>query len=397
MAHTSLNDDKFQMQIDQDRENEDQDQLIKSGRLRERRQQIPFRWTSLVLPSLLGLLLLIGTILLILTITRRNTCLRQQVEQTEAILGYIPDADTKTWLPCVKTSHGACVCPATFIHSKVNPKHCIPNHSRCLLSCKHNQHCSCHNLVDADRCRSVTQNWIENELKIQPMERFRLPKVNELLQYTWTDHFSQQLERLLVDKRAGERLFLSPNRRTGIAVHEQDDDYLLNERWTKVEINTTRTHITYTQLNPQTHSCRMSLLRDDGSVTHGPVHTCPGSPLGAPYFLGAACNDVLVLWHGAKQFRVRRQEGWTQARHHFEATVPRLPILFDPFHRYYSLYQDSMIEIKDLNGDVLGQFFTTITRANRFEFFDHLGTIFVANSTHMQKIQVGNETAWLDY
>lgn len=98
MAHTSLNDDKFQMQIDQDRENEDQDQLIKSGRLRERRQQIPFRWTSLVLPSLLGLLLLIGTILLILTITRRNTCLRQQVEQTEAILGYIPDADVNLFL-----------------------------------------------------------------------------------------------------------------------------------------------------------------------------------------------------------------------------------------------------------------------------------------------------------
>lgn len=92
------------------------------------------------------------------------------------------------------------------------------------------------------------------------MERFRLPKVNELLQYTWTDHFSQQLERLLVDKRAGERLFLSPNRRTGIAVHEQDDDYLLNERWTKVEINTTRTHITYTQLNPQTHSVSITFL-----------------------------------------------------------------------------------------------------------------------------------------
>ena len=112
----------------------------------------------------------------------------------------------------------------------------------------------CHNLHDAEQCRNATQNWIENQLNIRPMERLRSPKVNELLQYTWTDHFSQQLERLLVDKRTGERLFLSPDRRTGIAIHEQDDDYLLNERWTKVEINTTRSHVVYTQLNPQTHS-----------------------------------------------------------------------------------------------------------------------------------------------
>lgn len=154
----------------------------------------------------------------------------------------------------MQTSTSSCVCPATFIHSKVNRKHCIPNHSRCLVSCKHNEHCACHNLADAAQCQVVTRHWIDNQLKIQPMERFRAPKVNELLQYTWVDHFSQQLERLLVDKRAGERLFLSPSRQTGIAVHEDEDDYLLNERWSKVEINTTKSHIVYTQLNPQTHS-----------------------------------------------------------------------------------------------------------------------------------------------
>ena len=141
----------------------------------------------------------------------------------------------------------------------------------------------------------------------------------------------------------------------------------------------------------------MSLLRDDGSVTHGPVHACPGSPIGAPYFLGAGCNDILVLWHGGRQFKVRRQEGWALARHNFEAVVPRLPVLFDPFHRYYSLYDDSMIEVKDLNGDVLGQFFTDIVKPNRFEFLDPFGTIFVANTTYMQTFHSANEQAWLEF
>jgi hypothetical protein len=116
----------------------------------------------------------------------------------------------------------------------------------------------CHNLADPLRCRIVTRNWVDNELKPGPIERLRNPGTNHLLQYTWVDNFSRQLERLLVDIRAGERLFLSSDRRTGIAIHEQDDDYLLNERWTKVEINTTRQHVVYTQLNPQTHSVKNS-------------------------------------------------------------------------------------------------------------------------------------------
>jgi hypothetical protein len=123
-----------------------------------------------------------------------------------------------------------------------------------LKSCKHNLHCQCHNLVDPYRCRVVTRNWVDTDLKAGPVERFRNPVVNHLLQHTWMDKFSRQLERLLVDLHSGERLFLSSDRQTGIAIHEQDDDYLLNERWTKVEINTTRQHVVYTQLNPQTHS-----------------------------------------------------------------------------------------------------------------------------------------------
>lgn len=114
----------------------------------------------------------------------------------------------------------------------------------------------------------VTRNWIDHELKVGAVERFRNPVTNQLLQHTWLDTFSRQLERLLVDARAGERLFLSSDRRTGIAVHEQDDDYLLNERWTKVEVNTTRQHIIYTQLNPQTHSVRQLLASRELSLEH---------------------------------------------------------------------------------------------------------------------------------
>ena len=67
------------------------------------------------------------------------------------------------------------------------------------------------------------------------------------------------------------------------------------------------------------------------------------------------------------------------SRHNFESTIPRLPVLLDPFHRYYSLYDDLMIEIKDLNGDVLSQLFTDIHKATKFEFIDQHGTIRVAN------------------
>jgi hypothetical protein len=140
----------------------------------------------------------------------------------------------------------------------------------------------------------------------------------------------------------------------------------------------------------------MSLVHDDGSVIHGSVHTCPGATTGAPYFLGAACQDILVLWHGGRQSKLRRQEGWAISRHNFEAAIPRLSVLLDPFHRYYSLYDDSMIEVKDLNGDVLGQLFTDIDRATKFQFIDQYGTILVANQTHMQLFSSTNKEAWLD-
>jgi hypothetical protein len=75
-----------------------------------------------------------------------------------------------------------------------------------------------------------------------------------ILQYPWSDHINHQLEHLLVDTKAGERLYFSSDRHTGITIHEQDDDYLLNERWTKIATNTTQQQIVYTQLDPQAHS-----------------------------------------------------------------------------------------------------------------------------------------------
>ncbi|CAF4955311.1 unnamed protein product, partial [Rotaria socialis] len=54
----------------------------------------------------------------------------------------------------------------------------------------------------------------------------------------------------------------------------------------------------------------------------------------------------------------------------------------DLFHHYYSLYPNSKIEIKDLSGHVLGKFFTDIEQVTRFEFLDHYGTLWVANTTH---------------
>ncbi len=82
---TPISDGKFQMHVDND---DDDNRLIKSQLANQHR---PFRLTSLIYPILLGLLLIIGTTLLILVITRRNTCRQQQLEQAETLLGYKPD------------------------------------------------------------------------------------------------------------------------------------------------------------------------------------------------------------------------------------------------------------------------------------------------------------------
>ncbi|CAF1036473.1 unnamed protein product [Adineta steineri] len=385
---SSSGDKKLQMHVDNDYN--DDKHLLKPRLL---------RLTSYLYPILLVSLLIIGTALLVITVTRRNTCRQLLDERIESSLGLSSKDHVDPWVACVKTSNSHhCVCPASFIRSTLNPSHCIPSHSRCLQSCKTNHHCSCHNLQDGLRCLEVTRNWVENELKISPIERLNKNLLTKnILQYPWTDHANRNLEHMLVNTHSGERLFFSSDRRTGITINEHDDDYLINERWTKFETNTTQHQIIYTQLDPQDHSCRMSLVDNDGSITHGSVHTCPSAYLGAPYFLGVACQNILVLWHGNKQANVQRQEGWAVSRHNFESDIPQLPILLDPFHRYYSLYDDLMMEIKDLNGDVLGQLFTNIYRPTKFEFIDQYGTILVANQTHMQLLSSTNKEAWLDF
>lgn len=95
---------------------------------------------------------------------------------------------------------------------------------------------------------------MENELKVgavEPVNHNLLQK--NLLQHTWSEHDNRHLEHLLVDTQGGERLFFSADRKTGITIHEQEDDYLLNERWTKFDTNTTEQHIAYTQIDPQAH------------------------------------------------------------------------------------------------------------------------------------------------
>lgn len=84
---TPISEEKYRMHVDNDNV-DDNNRLIKSQFLGQRR---PWRLTSFILPSLLGLLLVVGVILLILTLTRRTTCDQLQAEQAEALLGYKPD------------------------------------------------------------------------------------------------------------------------------------------------------------------------------------------------------------------------------------------------------------------------------------------------------------------
>ncbi|CAF4402804.1 unnamed protein product [Rotaria socialis] len=174
-----------------------------------------------------------------------------------------------------------------------------------------------------------------------------------LLQNTWVDNFSHQFEHSLTDTNTDERLFLTPDRRAGIAIRIES-------------------HV----------PCRMSSLCSNDSVKNGLVHKCPSSSIVAPYLFGVACHDILVLWKCTSQISVRQQEDWAIVRHNYESTTPHLCILMDLFHHYYSLYPNSKIKIKDLSGHVLGKFFTDIEQVTRFEFLDHYGTLWVANTTH---------------
>lgn len=141
----------------------------------------------------------------------------------------------------------------------------------------------------------------------------------------------------------------------------------------------------------------MSLLNDDGSILHSDTHKCPSSSIVPPYFFGVACRDVLVLWQSSSQTSKQQKEAWALIRHNYESIVPSLPVLLDPFHRYYSLYSNSTVIVKDLNGDFLTEIFTDIQQPTRFEFLDHYQTIWIANHTHMQSFHSTNDQVWLDF
>lgn len=156
--------------------------------------------------------------------------------------------------------------------------HCLPGHSRCLETCKNNPHCACYHLRDGHRCREATSQWIKDELEIgeiQSLDKTTKKKKN-LLEYPWSEHSSQQIERLIVNRKVGERLFFSADRRTGITINEDQDDYLINEYWTKIDVNTTEQHITYTKLDPQTHT--VSHFRADDFLNSYPVSSVECQP-----------------------------------------------------------------------------------------------------------------------
>jgi hypothetical protein len=73
-------DRKVQMHVDTD--HQDDKHLQKARRL--------LQSTSILYPILLGLLLIIGTVLLVLILTRRNTCRQLRDEQIGTLLGLLP-------------------------------------------------------------------------------------------------------------------------------------------------------------------------------------------------------------------------------------------------------------------------------------------------------------------
>jgi len=122
------------------------------------------------------------------------------------IIRLLPKDHTIKWVPCVKTHKSSlCACPASYIHSTINPSHCIPSYSRCLKSCKTNPHCVCYHLKDENQCHEVTHNWIAHEVEIGPIQRIHELNTIDISQSS--DHSNRELEHLIVDTKSGERLF----------------------------------------------------------------------------------------------------------------------------------------------------------------------------------------------
>lgn len=91
-------------------------------------------------------------------------------------------------------------------------------------------------------------------MKIGSVEQITDSHQEKLLNHPWADHLAQEIEHSVVSSERAEQVFFSADRKTAITIDIEEDDYLLNERWTKINTNTTEQHVIYTQLDPQRHT-----------------------------------------------------------------------------------------------------------------------------------------------
>jgi len=387
--HQDSSDEKLPF-YDNDNDNDDDDQEKNDNM----KSEDLLRSCSYLYPIFFAVFLILGSILLIVTLTRTSPCLNHQHKQLMKPIGnefLLEHSQSMIYCQSINAS-STCLCPISMIQSETNPDECLSRSTRCLRSCQHNEHCHCYRLSNSRACYDVTQQWIFKQLQILPVESLSLTKDRSSL--SWRE----ELEQIAIDRSIEDAyLFFSTNQNTASVLYKDDDDYLLNERWFKFDQNSTEENLVYTQIDVETRSCRLSSILTNGSINHHSIHPCPGRHLtGAPYDFSVICDHILILWQGPSSLSFQVKEQNYIIHHHFQSIRPQLPVIIDPFHRYYSIYDDSMIEVKNLNGDVLGQFFTDIQKATKFDFIDQQGTLIVANRTHRQLFRSKDKNIWFD-
>lgn len=71
------------------------------------------------------------------------------------------------------------------------------------------------------------------------------------------------LERFLAHyETLKKHVFFTKDHHTAITLDGKQDNYLLNELWTKLDANTTEQHLVYSQVDAQTHSVELEKLLD---------------------------------------------------------------------------------------------------------------------------------------
>jgi hypothetical protein len=102
---------------------------------------------------------------------------------------------------------------------------------------------------NATRCREVTSNWIDKEFHVGSV-RLRRHALNDE-QHSF---FGRLANTIVQQNRNNKHVVVSSDQRTGLVVDKVNDSYLFNARWTKVERNTSRQHLVYTQFNANEHT-----------------------------------------------------------------------------------------------------------------------------------------------